>query len=210
MTNKTHDFNHIALTRKSIRKYDSTVKISQAEMTAILTDATSAPSSLNMQPWRFVVVETPEGKEKIKSAMSFNGLQTETSSAIIFIFGDLNCVENLEKIMQGSVDHGTMTEEIKRQQIEKIGNYYQSLPQDQNVHAAILDGGLISMNLMLAARKYGYDTCPIGGYDKENIASILDINSERYLPIMALSIGKAAEDGYESYRLPVADITEWH
>ncbi|MGT9074510.1 nitroreductase family protein, partial [Enterococcus faecalis] len=42
--------------RKSVRVYDETHKISHEEMLTMIQEATTAPSSVHMQPWRFVVV----------------------------------------------------------------------------------------------------------------------------------------------------------
>lgn len=61
---KTNDFMDIMKGRRSIRNYDPTVRISKEEMTEILEEATTAPSSVNAQPWRFLVIDSPEGKEK--------------------------------------------------------------------------------------------------------------------------------------------------
>lgn len=60
---KNNDFEDIIKNRRSIRTYDADVKISKEEMEAILTDAMRAPSSVNMQPWRFVVVESQKVKK---------------------------------------------------------------------------------------------------------------------------------------------------
>lgn len=206
---KTTSIEDIMLGRRSIRQYDKRKRISREELSQILTDATSAPSSLNMQPWRFVIVESTKTKERIKPLLMFNQVQCDTSAALICVFGDLQPQSNLTKIMQGSVDHGTLTADIRDQQIEKITHYYKSLSSESIKQTVLLDGGLIAMNLMLAARQYGYDTCPIGGFEKDQLAEALGLDSERYLPLLILSIGKAAEAGYQSYRLPVADITEW-
>jgi len=56
------DFMEIVKGRRSIRNYDTDVKISKEEMTQILEEATLAPSSVNMQPWRFLVIDSEEGK----------------------------------------------------------------------------------------------------------------------------------------------------
>lgn len=73
----------------------------------------------------------------------------------------------------------------------------------------MLDSGLVAMQLMLVARSYGYDTNPIGGYDKERIAEVFGMDKERYVPVMLISIGKGVNEGYPSYRLPVETITTW-
>lgn len=46
--------------RRSVRYYDSEVKISQEEMKDILRLATLAPSGANLQPWRFLVIDSQE------------------------------------------------------------------------------------------------------------------------------------------------------
>ncbi|MCH2746420.1 nitroreductase family protein, partial [Listeria monocytogenes] len=89
--------------RRSIREYDETVKISQEAMKAILEDAVTAPSSVTMHPWRFVVVESDAGKEKLSSLVRFNTRKNESSSAMILFFGDLENFENGEKIYGESV-----------------------------------------------------------------------------------------------------------
>ena len=78
--------------RRSIRKYDPNIKISKDEMVSILKDATRAPSSMNMQPWRFIIVESSEAKEKLRPVLYGNQTQLETSAAMICIFTDLKKV----------------------------------------------------------------------------------------------------------------------
>ena len=61
-----NDFADIAFGRKSIRAYDESVKISHEEMLEMIQETTIAPSSVNMQPWRFIVVESDEQKAILK------------------------------------------------------------------------------------------------------------------------------------------------
>lgn len=49
-TNRVNnDFSAITFGRKSVRVYDETVKISHEEMLTMIQEATTAPSSVNMQ-----------------------------------------------------------------------------------------------------------------------------------------------------------------
>ncbi|MBE0700583.1 MAG: nitroreductase family protein, partial [Acholeplasmataceae bacterium] len=73
----------------------------------------------------------------------------------------------------------------------------------------LLDGGLVAMQLMLIAREHGYETCPIGGFDHDIIADALGLDSNRYKPVVIISIGKGADQGRSSVRLEVDEITEW-
>ncbi|AUS12843.1 nitroreductase family protein [Bacillus subtilis] len=206
---KTNDFMEIMKGRRSIRNYDPTVKISKEEMTEILEEATTAPSSVNAQPWRFLVIDSLEGKEKLASLASFNQTQVTTSSAVIAVFADMNNDDYLEEIYSKAVELGYMPQEVKDRQIAALTAHFEKLPAQVNRETILIDGGLVSMQLMLTARAHGYDTNPIGGYDKENIAETFGLDKERYVPVMLLSIGKAADEGYASYRLPIDTIAEW-
>ncbi|MNI57570.1 putative NAD(P)H nitroreductase YodC [compost metagenome] len=206
---KTNDFQEIITGRRSIRKYDESVKISKEEMTEILTEATLAPSSVNMQPWRFLVIDSEEGKAALAPLARFNQTQVTTSSAVIAVFGDLNNFEYGEEIYSKAVELGYMPQEVKERQMSALAGHFSTLDPQVNKDTVLIDGGLVSMQLMLAARAHGYDTCPMGGYEKDQIADVFGLDKERYVPVMLISIGKAADSGYQSVRLPIDQITQW-
>ncbi|MEW9502809.1 nitroreductase family protein [Jeotgalibacillus marinus] len=206
---KLNDFNEIITGRRSIRNYDPTVKISKEEMTEILTEATLAPSSLNMQPWRFVVIDSAEGKEKLAPLAKFNQKQVETSAAVIAVFADMNNIENAEEIYSKAVELGYMPAEVKETQLPTIKGLFETVDREQLKDINLIDAGLVSMQLMLVARAHGYDTNPIGDYEKEETSKAFGMDVNRYVPVMLISIGKAAEEGYKSVRLPIDTIAEW-
>ncbi|GEB33729.1 MULTISPECIES: nitroreductase family protein [Brevibacillus] len=206
---KTNDFREITFGRRSVKLYDPEVKISREEMTEILAGATRAPSSVNMQPWRFVVIESKEGKEKLAELARFNKTQVLTSSAVIAVFVDMNNAAYMDEIFGKAVELGYMPQEVKDMQLQAVKPYYANLSVADLRDVNFIDAGLVSMQLMLVARAFGYDTNPIGGYEKEQIAEAFDLDKERYLPIMLISIGKAAKEGHPSYRLPVETVTTW-
>ncbi|CAM4281262.1 nitroreductase family protein [Paenibacillus xylanexedens] len=206
---KTNDFNEITYGRRSVKLYDPEVKISREEMTEILAEASRAPSSVNMQPWRFLVVDTAEGKEKLAPLAKFNQNQVLTSAAVVGVFIDMNNGEYLEEIFGKAVEHGFMPQDIAEQQVKFVKPYYDNMPAADLRDVNLIDAGLASMQLMLAARAHGYDTNPIGGYEKDQIAEAFGMDKERYQPVMLISIGKSAKEGHPSYRLPVETITTW-
>ncbi|MGA9288788.1 MAG: nitroreductase family protein [Anaerobacillus sp.] len=206
---KINDFNEIITGRRSIRHYDPSVKISKDEMAEILTEATLAPSSVNLQPWRFVVIDSEEGKATLAPLAKFNQNQVNTSSAVIAVFVDMNSLDYADEIYDTAVQKGYMPAEVRDQQLPSIKGLLETMPTEQFREMNLIDGGLVSMQLMLAARAHGYDTNPIGGYEKEQIAEAYGMDKNRYYPVMLISIGKAANEGYQSVRLPVESITEW-
>ncbi|AFS71862.1 MULTISPECIES: nitroreductase family protein [Exiguobacterium] len=208
-TQTTTDFMEIVKGRRSIRNYDTNVKISKEEMTHILEEATLAPSSVNMQPWRFLVIDSAEGKATLAPLAKFNQVQVETSSAVIAVFGDMNAVDSIDTIYDMAVEKGLMPQDVRDRQVPAIKGFYSPEDTDTLRDSILIDSGLVSMQLMLVARAHGYDTNPIGGYEKDQIAEAFGMDKDRYLPVMLLSIGKAVDAGYPSVRLPINDITDW-
>ncbi|MBS7576128.1 MULTISPECIES: nitroreductase family protein [unclassified Enterococcus] len=206
---KENDFEKILRGRNSIREYDKTVKISQEEMQDILSETVLAPSSANMQPWRFVVVESDNAKAKLKPLIRFNTKQNDTSSAMILIFGDLQCYELSEDIFGAAVAAGKMPQEVKEQQMSTLIPHYKGLSRQEMIEVVKIDGSLAAMQLMLVAKAHGYDTNPMSGFEADQLATTFDLDPNRYEPILIISIGKANETGYSSLRLPVDKIATW-
>ncbi|MEK8128818.1 nitroreductase family protein [Paenibacillus filicis] len=204
-----NDFTDIVKGRRSVRHYDESIKISKEEMSAMISEASLAPSSANMQPWRVVVVDTPEGKEKLRPLVRFNTAQNDTSSAMLIIFGDTQSELYVEEIYNTAVEQGKMPAEVRDRQLGTILSMYPTLPQEIKVEVAKIDSSLFAMQFMLVARAHGYDTNPMAGFEVDQVAKAFDLDEERYAPVMIISIGKAKEEGHESVRLGADKIVFW-
>lgn len=202
-------YEQVVKERRSIRVYDPEVKISKQEMHELLEEATMAPSSLNLQPWRFLVIESEEGKETLKGLAKFNQRQVETSAAVIAVFVDMQSVETTQEIYDLAVEKGVMPADVRDRQVPAIQGMLKDIPKERLKTMNFLDAGLAAMQIMLSAQARGYATNPIGGFDKDHIAEAYGLDKERFEAVMLISIGKAAEEGYQSVRLPIDDLAKW-
>ncbi|CAM3399395.1 nitroreductase family protein [Marinicrinis lubricantis] len=194
--------------RRSVRHYDPTAKISKEELLEILKEATLAPSSSNLQPWRFLVIDDQAQKEKLLPIANHQQ-QVVDSSAVIAVLGDLQSYENAEKIYGSQVEAGFMTEEIKEVLLRNSNNLYPNLDEATRAKIAYIDGGLVSMQLMLVAKARGYDTVPMGGYNAAQFIEAFHV-PERFFPVMLIAVGKASKPGNRTTRLPIEDVTFWN
>jgi nitroreductase len=197
------------LNRKSIRLYDENVKISREEMNQILTEAMLAPSSRNQQPWRFVVVDTKLGKEKLSLAMPYNQNQLNTSAAMIVVFQDLEKYKLAEVMLDQQLQAGMITQADKEKNLKTVNDLIPTLKPESIEREGLIDCGLVAMQLMIVARFHGYDTCPIGGFERDKINDALDYDKARFKPVMIVSIGKAKEAGKRTLRLPLKDTIQY-
>lgn len=190
--------------RHSVRKYDSTYKISHDEIKDILKEATQAPSSSNLQPWRFIVIQDQETKKELRTIAN-NQEQVETASAVIAVLGDKEMYKSVEKIYQSALEAGFMDEANMERLIESTNKTYPFAPEETRKNIATFDAGLISMQIMLIAKDRGFDTVPMGGFNKEQFIEKFKV-SDRYFPVVLIPIGKAAAPAFKTTRLPLEDV----
>lgn len=206
---QNNDFKDVVFNRHSVKEFDKDYKIDREEMLQILEEATKAPSSVNLQPWRFVIVESEEGKDKLRPIIKFNTKQNDSSSAMILIFGDMKCYEKTDEIYNQAVEAGYMSEDDKNKSVELFNQVYESFSKEEMNDVVKIDSSLAAMQLMLVARAHGYDTNPIGGFEKDQLAEAFGLDPDRYVPVMIVAIGKAAYTAHKSPRLDVKDITDF-
>jgi nitroreductase len=199
--------NDIIRERHSVRKYDSTFKIAREEIEEILTEAVQAPSSSNLQPWRFIVIDDQETKKELRQ-IAYNQEPVETSSAVIAVLGDKEMHKNIEKVYRSSFEAGFMDKANMHRLIESANSTYPHAPEEIRGNIASFDTGLVSMQLMLLAKAKGYDTVPMGGFDKQKFIEKFQV-SDRYTPIVLIALGKAAAPAFKTTRIPVKDIVEF-
>ena len=190
--------------RKSVRKYEPGVAIPRKTIQHILQQATSAPSSSNLQPWRFLVIDDAEQKKELRIA-GFNQEQIETSSAIIAVIGDIEMYKNAKQINDLNVELGYMPREIADMMISNSETAYSSFSDAERSNIAHLDSGLISMQIVLLAKDMGYDTVIMGGFDKAAFAKKYELPANE-VPMILIAIGKAAMPARNSSRLPFEQI----
>lgn len=208
MTNDS--YTEVMLKRQSVRKFQPDVKIPRTELTELLKEATTAPSACNLQSWHFVVCDDEAGKQKAHSlVMPFNFPQTDTCSAIVFVLGDTQSHEKYRDVWNKMCDEGRITPEKRDEVFQTFLPLYEHADHDFLVKDSTIDASMVSMQLLLAARAHGYEANPLAGYNAAKIAPTFGLDAERYVPVMAIAIGKPAEKPIESIRYDVTDLTDF-
>jgi len=198
------------INRQSVREYDPKVTIDPATLKTILSQASRAPSSWNLQPWRFAVITSQEMKAKLRPFVMFNTTQLDTASALILILNDLDRYALFPVMNQQELDAGYISKEhfVTRQQKAEQARATRS--KESLEREGLLDCGLVAQNLMIVARDHGYDTCPMGGFDRENFMKTLNLDTNRYKAVVLISIGKKLSDGRKTLRLPIETIATFY
>jgi nitroreductase len=193
-------------TRQSIKEYDPSIVISKAEIMTMLEEAHQAPSSWNLQPWRFVVIQSPDIKVQLKPHVLFNVSQLETSSFLVLILNDLKRYDLFPLLNDLELKAGLVTPEQSVARLAKVEQAKATRTPESLEREGLLDCGIVAQNLMLVAKGHGYDSCPMGGFNRDGFMDVLQLDKVRYKPVLLISIGKALKRPSKSLRLPIDAI----
>jgi nitroreductase len=174
--------------RISANKFDTTKTLSEDEVKELVFYATQAPSSFNLQHWRFVAVTEPSAKERLK-AVAFNQQKIVDAAVTFIVLGDLEGHLKLPDILSRSVEEGIIAQDLADTWVGMADQMYANalMARDEAIRSA----SLAAMTLMIAAEAKGLVSGPMIGFDPIGIKREFNI-SERYVPVMLLTVGYAA------------------
>ncbi|MEC0229005.1 nitroreductase family protein [Paenibacillus alba] len=188
--------------RHSVKQYQVGHQIPKEVLEQILTATSQAPSSWNLQHWKLLVIDDQAQKEKLLP-IAYGQKQIVESSVVIAILGDLEANKNADAVFGPAVDAGFMPQAMKDNLVAQIEGAYQhpQVARDE----AIRNASLAAMQLMVAAKSLGYDTCPMGGYDAGKFVEAFNVPS-RYVPVMLISLGLAATPARSAGRFSLDQV----
>ncbi|MDQ0185746.1 nitroreductase family protein [Cytobacillus kochii] len=194
--------------RKSVRVFDPSFKINQESLEELLAHAISAPSSSNLQSWRFIAIQD-EAMKKALPVFGNNRKIVENASAVIAVLGDTEAYKNVEEIYTQNVEAGYMDQSIADRTISNTHQFYPGQPKEGLMNIASYDAGLISMQLLLLAKERELDTIVMGGFDKAAFAKQFELE-ENIFPITLIAIGKSAAPAFNTTRLPLERVVKFY
>src|ERR1700689_4902488 len=115
--------------RRSTPSFDGE-PIPPSDLRQILDAGLHAPSGYNMQPWRFIVVQHPEQRKRLRAA-SYNQAKVEEASAVIVAFGDRDgWRKDLDEMLRLGREGG-MPEGYAAQAEDSVPAYLSSFTEEQ-------------------------------------------------------------------------------
>lgn len=178
--------------RRSTPSFDGK-PVPQEDLKKILQAGLSAPSGYNMQPWRFVVVQTPEQRRRLRGA-SYNQAKVEEAPAVIVACGDTDgWRKDLDMMLQLGIEGG-MPESYAAQARSSVPKYMSSFSGDQMKGWLNKQVMLAFTHMMLMAEVLGYDTAPMEGFEQEKVHEILRLPMSFWVvSMLAIGHGKGAD-----------------
>src|SRR6202047_138042 len=172
--------------RRATPSFDG-MPIPPEELRRILDAGLHAPSGYNMQPWRFIVVQSPEQKKKLRAA-SYNQGKVEEASAVIVACGDADGWRRDLDLMLELGRKGGMPESYAAQAQSSVPNYMSSFSSGQMQSWLNKQVMLAFTHMLLMAEVLGYDTAPMEGFEQDKVHEVLKLPLS-YSVVALLGIG---------------------
>jgi len=212
--------------RRAVKVFDPVV-IDPAVREQILNAARLAPSSFNVQPYKFFWIESPELRKQA-AHLCMGQSPAETASALVVAVADIGSwrstvSEQLEWMRTAGFSSEKISEQEKRAGLAKwffiqgwfgvfgvlkwfilrvihLRKIIGSPPIARRglFQWATKSAALACQNLMIAAEALGFNTCPMEGFDGRRLSKLLRLSSRHHDIVMVIAIGKKSANHKES------------
>jgi nitroreductase len=188
-----------ALRRRSIRAFAQQA-IPREDLEAILDVVRLAPSAFNVQPWRFVVVQTDEVKVQLAAA-AYNQRQVHSAPAVVVLYSDMeDALGTVDQVIHPGLD--AVQRATTRQTILRS---FEAQTPDQREAWGAAQAHIALGYLLLAAEAHGYQTSPMAGFDAEAVKRLLNLPANARVAAL-VALGRGAEEGFPHHRHSVQRI----
>jgi nitroreductase len=175
--------------RYATKSFDPSRKIPVETWAAIEASLALTPSSFGLQPWKFMIIDSPEVREKLK-AVSWGQAQVTEASHLVVLTSrtDLEQSDIDAWVARLSVVQGTPLEKLAGLS-GVISSFSGGMSVAQKKAWNTRQVYIALGQLMTAAALLGIDSCPLEGISTAGYDEILGLNDSRYATAVACALG---------------------
>jgi nitroreductase/dihydropteridine reductase len=209
------DIARLATTRHTCKAFDPERKISPADLAALLTVLRYAPSSVNSQPWHFILADSEAGKARIAEATrdgyAYNEAKLRNASHAVVLCARLDLDEAYLAALLAQEDRdGRFPTPEARANQDKSRHYYVHLHRDElrDAPAWMEKQVYLALGMLLqGAAALGIDACPIEGFDRKALDATLGLRERGLTAVVLTALGYRGEADFNA-RLPKSRLPE--
>ncbi|AIM38040.1 NAD(P)H-dependent oxidoreductase [Sphingobacterium sp. SG20118] len=175
--------------RHATKAYDPTKKVSKEDIDKIVEAARLAPTSSGLQPFRIIVVESQEVREKLIPGALNPECMRDCSHVLVFAAWDKYTDERIDSIYNRTTDERNLPEGRFNSYTDMIKKLYASQSEQEHfIHTA--KQTYIGLGLSLAqAAELRIDTTPAEGFNNEVVDEVLDLASLGLKSVTLMYVG---------------------
>ena len=162
--------------RYAVKKYDPTKKVSDEDWKTLEEALLLAPSSMGMQPYKFIVVKDPETREQLKAASYGQTQITDASHLVVFAYKETLTDDDADRLLD-------RISEVRGTPRESLADFESSV---RSAAKRAVEGGYadtwnsrqayIALGFLIeTAAMMGIDATPMEGFDPAAYNEILGL-----------------------------------
>ncbi|QGA80234.1 nitroreductase family protein [Candidatus Nanohalobium constans] len=188
----------------SVKKFTDE-EVEREKLEKIFELTTKAPTAFNLQPYRFIVLDSEEAMEKATSSVIPVNGWIRYADKIVVLVGDEEIDVNADQVLEHKLEEGRIDEE-KAENLRKM--YFDYKNRDSEFMTGWLTRNTVipATFFMLACKTHGIGSCPVRGFDQDKLSEKLDLK-ETERPILIFPIGYPKEED-RNWRRPGGEIFE--
>lgn len=170
-------FIDLSKNRYTTKKYDSSKKISENDIEELKEILRLSPSSINSQPWKFILVSNEEIKNQLAEVSYFNEQKIKDASHLV-VFCAIDDIQSFENQINKNLPEGA------------VAYYNQFIKQlsEQEIKSWLKNQVYLSLGYFLSAcASMSIDSTPMEGIKSDEYNTIL--NLKNYTTLFAVAIG---------------------
>lgn len=192
--------------RHTVKAFDDSRLLPDAQIETLLNVLRNTPSSVNSQPWHFVVASTAAGREAIArsttGAFIYNQPKVVHASHVIALCMRSDLDENhLQTVLAQEEKDGRFRDEAAKAGQDKSRRGYvdmhryvqRDLPQWMEKQVYLALGGLL-----LSAALLHIDATPMEGFDTAALDEALGLHEKGLTSVVLVSLGYRSEQDFNA------------
>ncbi|WP_338664129.1 nitroreductase family protein [Pararoseomonas sp. SCSIO 73927] len=192
--------------RNTINLFDPSGRIGDEVIAELVSLATRAPTSFNLQNWRFIAARTPEAKARLR-AVAWNQAKVEEAAVTFVVCGQVTDESVVAERLAPVVDAGIMPAAMVPGWEAAARTLYSGQPGRQR-DEAIRTATFGAATLIHAATALGLGTAPMIGFEPEGVIREFGLRMDE-IPVMLLAVGIARPENWpQKPRRPLSQVLE--
>ena len=204
--------------RHACKEFDSSKKISDSDFEIILKGGQLSPSSMGIEPWKFLVIQNESLREELATVSWGGKKQIPSCSHLVILLSRMP----KELKHDSSYIHHLLTE-VKQMPQEAVENFkgVVKMIEDtrfQNNEKALLNYSCLqtyiaAANMMTVSAMQQIDSCAMGGYDQKAVEEILIkhnlLNKDEFYLTLMIAFGYRINEPTPKTRQSLNDLVVW-
>ncbi len=188
--------------RYATKGFDSTKKVDEEVFNTLIEAARLAPSSFGLQPWKFIVVNNPEVRQKLRQAAWDQPQVTDASHIIVFAVNKKVDAAYVDTYIQAiSETRGVPVDALKGFADMMKGSIASRGSVDAVTAWSARQVYIALGTLVTTAAFYEIDACPMEGFDPAQFDEILGLTTQGLSAVAMVAVGfRSSTDTTAAYK----------